>query len=121
MTPQFQFEVSDNPSISLFSKFYDDLTQIVRKNLPAETQAAISQSFTPPNQTTIPSNPQYSSSSTGSGSSRESKPEHHTQTAANAFLYANLKSIETQLKRFAWYQDHNGNYRLQTTCLVSMM
>ena len=79
--------------------------------------AATPQTVTPPLQTAVPPNPQLSSPSTESTSSRESKAEHHTQTAANDFLWATLKAVENPLKELAWYSD--GSYRLQTTFYAS--
>jgi hypothetical protein len=103
--------MSDHPSIwPFFAKFYDDFTQVLRKNLPP---TEISQTVTPPLQTTVPPNPQYSSPSTVSTSSRESKAELHTQTVANDYLWATLKVIENILEKLAWYRD--GSYRLQIT------
>jgi hypothetical protein len=103
--------MADHPSIwPFFAKFYDDLTQVLRKNLPPRTT---SETVTPPLQTTVPPNPEHSSPSTESTSSRESKAEHHTQAAANDFLWGTHKVIENPLKQIAWYRD--GSYRLQTT------
>lgn len=70
-----------------------------------------SQVVTPPLQSTVPRNPQYSSPSTASTSSRESKAEPHTQIAANDFLWATLQATEDRLEEVAWYP---SSYRLQT-------
>jgi hypothetical protein len=102
--------VSDHPLMWPFAKFYDDFLQVLRKNLPP---TAISQAVTPPLQTTVPSNPQYSSPSTASTSSRESKPELHTQTVAHDYLWATLKVVKNILEKLAWYRD--GSYQLQIT------
>jgi hypothetical protein len=80
--------------------------------LPPTAAPATSQLATPPFHTTVPPNPQYSSPSTASSSSRESKAEPHTQIAANDFLWATLQSAEDCLEKFAWYPD---SYRLETT------
>src|SRR5947207_9283707 len=86
ITSGFKFKVSHHPSIWQFKKFYDDFSQILRKNLPLNPPTATSQTVTPPLQTTVPPNPQYSSSSIASTSFKESKAEHHTQVAACAYL-----------------------------------
>jgi hypothetical protein len=111
ITPEFNFKVSDRPFV--FAKFYDDFTQIVRKNMAS---TVTSQTATPILQTTIPQ--PYSSPSTASTSSRESKAEPHTQITANDFMWATLKAIENHLEEFAWYS--NAGYRLKTTYISAI-
>jgi hypothetical protein len=125
ITSRFKFKVSLHPSMSQFKNFYIDFSQVLRKNLPLNTPTMISQTVTPPLQTTIPPNPQYSSSSadstdsTNSTSSKESKPEHHAQAAANGFLYSTVITIEEALEKLAWY--HGDEVQLQPTFLLLMI
>jgi hypothetical protein len=110
VTPEFEFKVSDHPSIwPFFAKFYDDFTQVLSRDIPLTATSPI---VTPPLQTTFPSNLQHSSPSTASTSSRESKAELYTQTSANDFLWGTLKVANNRLEELAWY--HDSSYRLKT-------
>lgn len=77
INPNFDFKVSNHPSLWTFAKFYDDFTQLVRKKWLQSPTPATSQIASPPVHTTVPRNPQYSSPSTASTSFRESKAEPH--------------------------------------------
>lgn len=112
LTSDFRFDVADHPSLWPFAKFCNDITQVIRKELPPTTFQTVS-TVTPPTQTTVPRDPQYSSPSTASTSSRESKAELLVQTAANDFLWGTLQAIEKPLEKHAWYYD--GGYRLEST------
>ena len=79
--------------------------------------AVASQTITPPLQITVPPNPQHSSPSTESTSSRESKIEHHTDAAANDFLWATWQAIRKQLGQHAWYPH---KYQLETTAFMPL-
>jgi hypothetical protein len=116
ITSTFKFKVSQHPSMVQFKKFYMDFSQVLRKNLPLSPPTMTSQTVTPPLQTTIPPDPQYSSSSTTSTTSRDSKAEHYTQAAANDFLYSTVASIEDPLEKFAWYR--GGEVQLVSTFLA---
>jgi hypothetical protein len=112
ITPDFKFQISDHPSLVRYERFYDHFTQVMLKEQRADPTLTSTRQTTPTGQNTVPLNPQYSSS-TESTSSRESKPEHHTQAAAGDFLWAALKTVEHMLQNFSWYQD--GNYNLEHT------
>jgi hypothetical protein len=82
LTSQFRLERSKCETISAVSKFYDSLSQVLlSKDVPP---ASID---TTPQQTTVPVNPQYSSTeiSTGTASTFDlkSKHEYHTKAATN--------------------------------------
>jgi hypothetical protein len=119
ITSSFKFKVSHHPLIYRFEKFYDDFSEVLRKNLPLNAPRAVSQTITPPLQSTVPPDPQYSSSSTTSTSSKESKPEHHARDAAYSYLWATVKSMGDQLEKFTWYC--GGDVQLKPTFLNSVI
>jgi len=98
LTVEFEFKKSNHPSIWLFSKFYNDLIQTIRKE---SRDTPNSQTNTPQGQTTVPPNPRHPSPSTESTSSLDSKAEHFTHAAANDFLWATFDTIG--VKEYPWY------------------
>ena len=115
ITPEFKFKKVPHHSISQFKLSFDNLTLVIRKGLrPKVPVSSSSQTNTPHIQSTVPPvrfhtspsqppiavNPRFSSSSTVSTSSRESKAEHYTQIFAHDFLWATLESIEDNLEKF---------------------
>jgi hypothetical protein len=63
---------------------------------------------TPPAQTTIPSNPNFSGESTDSSnswSSSDSKAEHFTHQFAYQFINASLIAVEKQLGTIPWLKE----------------
>ena len=126
INPEFEFDADDHPTLVHFVPFYRQLSQIVSKKSAQNPPLATSSSeITPPIRTTLPSarlqtpppraidpvNPQYSSTSTASTSSRESKPEHFTHAFANNFISASLESLKKSIEHIAWYR--SANYRIR--------
>ena len=88
----------------LFVRAYDSLMNVLYKPIPS-TPTPSNAPFTPPNQTTIPANPNFSkesSLSAASGSSAASKAEHFTQKFADAFIEASFKAIQRSLDGLSW-------------------
>ena len=127
ITPQFYFNASSHPLLIRFEYFYRQLGLILtRDSPPNQSSREQSQNTTSRTQVVLPStaapstpppstnriNPQYSSGSSATASSRtEEKDEHYTQSMANVFVYASYESLRTWLEPFTW--DQEMNYRLQ--------
>ena len=93
----YDFDSRQHPLLALFSKFYDDLDQTIRKESPDPPKP---QTDTPPVQTTYPPNPNLGYHSPASSSSRESTEEHFTHFTANDFLWATMDTIS--VKHYKW-------------------
>jgi len=95
----FRFKLSDGSSISRVGRFYNNLSQVLRRRKDRDTD-------TPPLPTTVPSYLRYNSpseTSTTSTDSRESGTEHHIDACGNDFLWASYKTLENHLEKAAWY------------------
>jgi len=80
----------------LFVRAYDSLMNVLYKPVPSAKPTSLPSNapYTPPNQTTIPANPNFSKESTlstTSTSSAASKAEHFTEKFADAFIQINLE------------------------------
>jgi hypothetical protein len=78
----------------------EELVKILRRR-----EASPLEPRTPPNQTTVPTNPQYSGESTESAdswSSSDSRPEHFTHQFAYQFVNASRQAIKKQLWKIPW-------------------
>jgi hypothetical protein len=67
---------------------------------------------TPPGQTTVPQNPDFSGGSTGTNSSVESKPEIYAQNVALKFLEATCSTIDRWLEGIEWINPATKAYLL---------
>lgn len=108
----FRFKLTEGSSISRFEKFYNGLTQVFRARSNRETDSETDSPLVP---TTAPLALQKFShdvASPASTDSRESEPEHHTNSCAKDFLWACHKTLENQLEELAWYPKY---YEVQHT------
>jgi hypothetical protein len=100
-----------------FERTYRALINVLYK--PTSSAKPIIQpsniAFTPPNQTTVPADPNFSKESTistGSTSSAASKAEHFTEKFADAFIEASFESISRQLGENIPWLDPRRQFRL---------
>lgn len=113
ITTTFEFEPSTSSQINGFEQFYDDLTQIFRRNPGPDTDSETDSPHVPP---VIPPNPRHPSSDIASNTStdtRESGPEHHTNSCAKEFVKASHRCLKKHLKKASWFPEH---YRVLSTC-----
>jgi hypothetical protein len=101
----------------LFVRSYRALVNVLYKPTPlAQSSLPASDTLsTPPNQATIPANPNFSKESrfsTGSSSSAASKAEHFTEKFADAFIEASFESISRQLGEDIPWLDPKRRFRL---------
>jgi hypothetical protein len=82
-----------------FETTYISLATLLKRLRPAARTLAFN---TPPGQTTVPQNPNYSGGSTGTNSSVESKPETYAQDVARDFLKATCITISKWLEGIQW-------------------
>jgi hypothetical protein len=101
--PEMDFELPDMlRSLELleFSAAYSSLaTLLARLRRSTHRQVAFA---TPPGQTTIPHDPNFSHGSASTSSSTESKPEPYAQNVATNFLNATHFTVGKWMKRFEW-------------------
>jgi len=134
ITPDFQFKLSNNPTLFRFEACFHYLSEILAreqsiKRTPSSTTISTpafttpDQQFTIPNQFNTPERPRQidqqrsslqqttsnveameeSPASTVSHGSAN-KPEHHTDSFANAFVLATFLSLQEFLATHAWYK-----------------
>jgi len=102
----------------LFVRAYKALINVLYKPTPPSPKLSLLPShavYTPPNQTTIPPNPNFSKESNlsaASSSSAASKAEHFTERFADAFIEASFESILDELGRGIPWLDPSRGYRL---------
>jgi hypothetical protein len=82
-----------------FKSTYVSLATLLKRLRPVARQLAFN---TPPGQTTVPQNPTYSSGSTGTNSSVESKPEIYAQNVALKFIEATCFTVSKWLEGIQW-------------------
>jgi hypothetical protein len=81
----------------------EELVKILRRR-----EASLLEPRTPPNQTTVPTNPKYSGESIESAdswSSSDSRPEHFTHLFAYQFVNASRHAIKKQLGKISWLRE----------------
>jgi len=130
ITPEFKFVHSSHRELLWFQQFYQKLRLIMLRNPSLTYRPTETSETTPPTQTTLPSapivpttpppstnvvNPQYSSSSDATASSKaESTDEHYTQSIANEFVYGSYQSLLESLNSISWYR--GTKYELEHEC-----
>ena len=131
ITPEFKFLHSSHRELLWFQQFYQKLRLIMLRNPSLTHHPTETPETTPPTQTTLPSgpsvpttpppastnvvNPQYSSSSDATASSKaESMDEHYTQSIANEFVYGSYQSLLESLNSISWYR--GTRYELEHEC-----
>lgn len=97
-----------------FERTYRALMNVLYKPTSSATQSLppSSAAYTPPNQTTIPANPNLSKESTGSTSSAASKAERFTEKFADGFIEASFESVSQQLGEDIPWLDPRHHFRL---------
>jgi hypothetical protein len=124
ITVDFEFDILEHPSISLFDAAFDTLEGILRKtpehfSLEATFPDALR---TPPPQTTTPASPHQTPPayvvnptnpplSTSTASSSESQHETNTHIYAYLFLWASIRLLKQSLQKFSWF---DKSYKLKT-------
>jgi hypothetical protein len=101
ITAKFRCKLAAGSSIVDFKKFYNDLTQVFRRKPGRDTDFETDSSHIP---AVFPLSLRHSSpdvTSPASTDSRESGPEHHTNSCAKAFLWGCHKTLECQLEQLA--------------------
>lgn len=135
ITSEFKFDDAFRPRLIRFEGFYQKLRLILSRKPSSEDQQGKPVDATPPPQTVMPTtsvspttpppstnsvDPQYSSTSNVTVSSKaESTDEHFTQSLANVFIYASYQSLKKSLSSIAWYRE--TNYELQHRCPAEMV
>ena len=133
ITPEFKFVHSSHRKLLWFHQFYQKLRFILSRNPSSIYRPGEPSEIAPPPQTTsqssptIPTtpppsstviNPQYSSSSNATASSKaESKDEPFTHSLANQFVYGSYESLSESLNSIAWYRD--TKYELLHACVTA--
>ena len=134
ITPEFEFDDSSHHKLLRFEAFYEMFALLLSRKPDATYRPGDETSeATPPTQTTFPSaanvsttpppstnviDPQYSSTSNATASSKaESTDEHYTHSLANEFVGASYRSLLKSLNSIAWYRD--TKYKLLKPCLHS--
>jgi len=130
ITPEFKFVHSSHRKLLWFHQFYQKLRFILSRNAtyrPGEPSEIAPPQTTSQSSPTIPTtpppltnvvNPQYSSSSNATASSKaESKDEPFTHSLANQFVYGSYESLSELLNSIAWYRD--TKYELLHACVTA--
>jgi hypothetical protein len=105
----FDFVISEHQKLALFSKFYNDLDQTLRKEQVSQTSP-----------TAVPMNIRHQSPSEESVSSGGPTHEHFTNSTANSFFYAAFEVSE--VKRYGWWgKDHTLRHAEFSSCGVSLI
>lgn len=92
-------EMLRNRGLPDFTSTYVALATLLKRL----RQVARIQPFnTPPRQTTVPQDPNYSGGSTGTSSSVESKPETYAQNVATRFIEATCFTVGKWLEGIEW-------------------
>jgi hypothetical protein len=91
-------QMLDRLNLFRFEATYSSLASLLKRLRPAKPKTF----NTPPGQTTVPEDPNYSGGSIATNSSLESKPETYAQNVANDFLKATRHSIETWVEGITW-------------------
>jgi hypothetical protein len=82
-----------------FESMYTSLATLLTRLRPANQQIAF---HTPPRQTTVPGDPNYSGGSTETSSSLESKAEPYAQNVALRFMEATYFTVSDWIERVRW-------------------
>lgn len=91
----------------LFVRAYKSLMNVLYKSTPSSkpTPDPSTAPFTPPNQTSVPADPNFSKESAlsaDSASSAASKAEHFTEKFIDAFVEASFESVRRYLGGLPW-------------------
>ena len=107
-------DIEDWPAVR-FETSYDALIRVLARLTPSSFSRQPRQPvhITPPSQTTILVDPNFSSST---ASSSESKPEHFTDLLAHEFVQASLKVLKSITGNIPWLNPDLGFY-LSMTCV----
>ena len=122
ITPEFEFDVSQVPTLIHFTFFYRRLDYLLSYENPQMQPLAEPLHTTPP-PSTNPVDPQYSStsnmtsSSNATSASAESKDEESSDSCVNDFIHATFEILRKSLKQMAWYK--GTKQKLQEKCLSS--
>lgn len=92
-------EMIESRGLLRFESAYVSLATLLKRLRPVAPRIAFN---TPPRQTTVPQNPNYSGGSTGTSSSIESKPETYAQDVARDFVKATCLTIGKWLHGIDW-------------------
>src|SRR5438046_1817052 len=85
-----------------FEYAYDALIRVLARKTPTAGRPQPPVYVTPPGQTTVPANPNFSDSTTctASSGSSESKPEHYSDLFANMLMKQNSKLFNASPRTF---------------------
>lgn len=99
-----------------FEYAYDALVRVLARKSPAARPPQPPLYVTPPGQTTVPANPNFSDSTTSmaSSGSSESKSEHYTDLFANYYIAATLKVVQNVTTDIRWLNPSLGFYLSMT-------
>jgi hypothetical protein len=92
-------QMLDRLDLLRFEATYLSLASLLKRLRPVKPRILFN---TPPGQTTVPGDPNYSGGSIATSSSLESKPEAYAQNVANDFLKATRSSIVKWLGGMEW-------------------